>query len=283
MTSYKQLFQTHSKFINHIPFIKLGEVDNLDELVAEANQLYKNYTPTALLSKHPTDATYTGVDVLGIYDYSGQNISQFGDSYLLLKQPTDIAFAGIYDYHGQNISQLGDLYSEQNHNTVAAGLNYQMGELTQQTELGKQLPKISAVINDLLDHPGRVRLSKLQSRKFGGWHSHGYNKLLEITLHIPLVSNTLVQAQSGYCPILGGDSYRYLVPDTYHTTHFKPGEIWLLNGMFSHRVTNESDHDRIHVWSQSMFLDHQKNIVNTKLLDMLTHAVLQYQGPYIEK
>ena len=255
MTTYKQLFQTHSKFINHIPFIKLGEVDNLDELVAEANQLYKNYTPTALLSKHPTDITYTGVDVLGIYDYSGQNISQFGESYF-----------------------------EQNHNTVAAGLNYQMGEPTQQTELGKQLPKISAVVCDLLDQPGRVRLSKLQSHKSGSWHSHGHNPLLEIVLHIPLVSNVLVQAQVGYCPILGDEmSYRYQVPNTYHTTHFKPGEIWLLNGMFSHRVINESNQDRVHIWSQSMFLDHQKNIVNTKLLNMLSTAMLQYQGPYVEK
>jgi hypothetical protein len=252
MTSYKQLFQAHSKFINQIPFIKLGEVDNLQELTNEALNFYKNHKPAALLSTHPVDLEYTGVDVLGIYDYSGKNISQFGESHF-----------------------------RDHHDSIAPNLNYQLGERTFQTDLGKDLPKISAVVDNLLDNPGRVRLSKLRSHKYGGWHSHGYTPLLEITLHIPLVSNRLVNAQAGYCCMSYSD-YRYRVPAAYHTTFFKPGEIWLLNGMFSHRVVNDSDEDRIHIWSQSHFLDNDKNIVNTKLLHMLTDAMDQYQGPYLK-
>jgi len=253
MILYQELFRSHSKFINHIPFIKLGEIDNLGELTSEALNFYKNHKPTALLSTHPTDLEYTGVDVLGIYDYAGQDIGKFGESYL-----------------------------GEHHNTIVPELSYQMGEQTFQTGASKDLPKISTLINNLMDFPGRVRLSKLQPHKHGGWHSHGSCPLLEITLHIPLVSNTLVQAQVGYCSTRN-DGYQYLIPKTYHSTHFKPGEIWLLNGMMSHRVINDSDQERVHIWSQSFFLDHHKNIVNTKLLSMLTAAISEYQGPYVEE
>ena len=99
MISYQELFRSHSKFINHIPFIKLGEIDNLSELTNEALNFYKNRKPTALLSIHPTDLEYTGVDVLGIYDYAGQDISHIGESYL-----------------------------EEHHNSIVPELNYQKGD-----------------------------------------------------------------------------------------------------------------------------------------------------------
>jgi len=51
----------------------------------------------------------------------------------------------------------------------------------------------------------------------------------------------------------------------------------------SHRVINDSDQERVHIWSQSFFLDNYKNIVNPKLMSMLTAAISEYQGPYVEE
>lgn len=254
MTAHKELLQSYNKFINHIPFIKLGHVDDVAGMAAEALQIYQEYSPSALLSKHPDDETYTGVDVLGIYDYKGLPISRYGETYL-----------------------------SENNKDIVPDLTYQFGEKTELTEIGVRLPKISAAIEDIVEYPGRVRLSKLRANSSGGWHSHGRDPLFEIVLHIPLITNEQVTAQVGYCSMLWEESkYRYHVPDTYETTCFRAGEIWLLNGMMSHRVVNASEVDRVHVWMQGHFVDHHKRIVNAKLLQMLTSALTEYQGPYIQ-
>jgi|694.fasta_scaffold53795_10 hypothetical protein len=255
MSSYKELFKAHSKFINEIPFIKLGEVDNLQELVDELELFYKEYATQTLLTVHPTNINHTGVDVLSIYDYGGQDVGHYGEAYLT-----------------------------QHQSDLSTSLAYSLGDLTYKTDNGQHLPKICNLVESLLDHPGRARISQLAAHKHGGWHGHGYNKLLEITLHIPLISTTLSQVQVGNCSSGHNNAeLMYQVPETYHTTHFKPGEIWMLNGMHSHRIINDSDHARTHVWIQSYFFNPQHHLVNNKLLDMLIAALAIYQGPYIKK
>ena len=254
MILYRKLLQTYTKFIHQVPFIKLGEIDNFEELLNEFESNYVLQSPKALLSKHPVDLEYTGVDVVGLFDYDGKDVSHLGETYLEMNpQP---------------------------------GLRFKQGDLTRPTALADKLPKISTLVKNILEQPGRVRISGLSPHKYGAWHSHGgIHPLLEIVLHIPLISNQLVYAQAGHCPTLFNDDseYRYRIPEKYHTTHFKPGEIWLLNGMMSHRVINDSDQERVHIWCQSFFLDNDKKIVNTTLLGMLDNAMQNYTGPYVEK
>jgi hypothetical protein len=254
MILYRKLLQTYTKFIHQVPFIKLGEITNFEELLNEFESNDVLQSPKALLSTHPVDLEYTGVDVVGLFDYDGKDFSHLGERYLKID------------------SQLESIFK--------------IGSPTNPTALAGKLPKISTLVKHILEQPGRVRISRLSPHKHGEWHSHGnIHPLLEVVLHIPLISNQLAHTQVGQCPPLFTDDSEscFRIPKKYHTTHFKPGEIWLLNGMMSHRVINDSDQERVHIWCQSFFLDHDKKIVNTTLLDMLDNAIQNYKGPYFEK
>lgn len=123
------------------------------------------------------------------------------------------------------------------------------------TRVGRQTPRLLALISSITDFKGRVRLSRLPAGQSVPLHDHKY---LEFILHLPLSTHPEVQMSA---VIDGIDERR----------HYRSGELWHFNAFHQHAVYNHSPMDRYHIWCG--FPIRVGDRYNLKLLDLMEAAL----------
>jgi hypothetical protein len=246
----------YQKLLN-IPFLKLGQVDNFDSMQQEAITAYEKHHNSLehLHTSCTKDQLMLNLDVLGIFDYKGlAEVSSQCDSSLtnyLLKGKLSVPF--------------------------------KQGEKTVATKFSHEVPILRDYVRGLFEHPGRIRFSVLQPNKSVGWHTH-YNVSTELTIHIPLITNSHVYAQVARCDFDQLTTEEHWFPESpkeCHTQHFAPGEIWLLNSKHYHRLVNDGTTARAHMWATVYLYDQNGKPVNPSLVQLLESAANNYTGPLI--
>lgn len=252
----KQIQDLYQKLIN-IPFLKLGQVDNFDNIQQEAVTAYHKYRSNLepLHTSCSKDQLMLNLDVLGIFDYKGlAEVSSRCDSSLtnyLLKGKLPVPF--------------------------------KQGEKTVATKFSHEVPLLRDYVLGLFQHPGRIRFSVLQPNKSVGWHTH-YNVSTELTIHIPLITSSQVYAQVARCDfdkLETEEDWFPQDPKDCYTQHFAPGEIWLLNSKHYHRLVNDGPTARVHMWATVYLYDQNGVPVNPYLMQLLESAVERYTGPLV--
>ena len=125
------------------------------------------------------------------------------------------------------------------------------GSTIRPTRVGAGLPATCALIDMLLEQPGRCRLNRLRAGRSVPFHSH-FSRVKDpadvfaydhFVIHLPLATAPAVKAH-----------VRDTEPAKYRdrsaavsTAHYPAGEVWLLNAWKPHAVFNESPADRIHL------------------------------------
>lgn len=252
----KQIQDLYAKLLS-VPFLKLGQVENFDSMHQEAVAAYhKHYTNLEPLHTNCSkDQLMLNLDVLGIFDYKGlAEVSSHCDSTL------------------NNYLLKGKL-----------PVRFKQGEKTVATKFSHEVPILRDYLKELFDHPSRIRFSVLQSNKSVGWHTH-YNVSTELTIHIPLITNTQVYAQVARCDfdkLKTEEDWFPTNPKECHTQHFAPGEIWLLNSKHYHRLVNDSPTARVHMWATAYLYDQNRMPVNAELMRLIESAVNNYTGPLV--
>lgn len=95
----------------------------------------------------------------------------------------------------------------------------------------KSCPNLRQTLASFDEVIGRSRLMKLASGSEVSMHvDFNYHWYSKVRIHIPLITNPKVVF---FC---GGQQ-----------VHMKAGEAWIFNAWRRHKVTNSSDHDRIHL------------------------------------
>jgi hypothetical protein len=140
--------------LKRIPFLKIGNVDYLDDLQQALVQLRtRKLVPFTSHSKLAGEVRF-GMDVLSIYDFT-----------------SDSTIGGTSTTINKNFKQ--DLWKK-----------------CVPTDIVTEFPILDKAVSDYLDTPGRCRLSKLSAGKKVMWHSHSYLHtaplLTEIILHLPI-------------------------------------------------------------------------------------------------
>ncbi len=236
------------KRFTQYPMLKIGELskDILSQLQAEAVEFVNSESSQPLSANSVFNPS---LQVTGIFDYSGRN--------------------DISKYHTWELPRYFKDFSvrEQCKPTTA------------------NLPQIKKFIEEYFQHPGRIRLSVLPSGGITKWHSHytpetAFNT--ELPIHIPLVTDRAVMAQSGDFE-LHNNKKRYSdrnirVPESYVEVNMKAGDIWVINPLHLHQFTNPSSIDRIHIWATTYLLDERSMPVNHDLISRIVIAMNNYDG-----
>lgn len=252
----KQIQDLYQKLID-IPFLKLGQVDNFDNIQQEAVAAYHKYHSNLepLHTSCSKDQLMLNLDVMGIFDYKGlAEVSSRCDSLLT------------------NYLVKGKL-----------SVPFKQGEKTVATKFSHEVPLLRDYVLELFEHPGRIRFSVLQPNKSVGWHSH-YNVDTELTIHIPLITSSQVYAQVARCnfdQLKTEEDWFPEDPKDCHTQHFAPGEIWLLNSKHYHRLVNDGPTARVHMWATVYLYDQNGVPVNPYLTQLLESAADRYTGPLV--
>lgn len=252
----KQIQDLYQKLLN-IPFLKLGQVDNFDSIQQEAETAYQKYHSSLepLHTSYSKDSLMLNLDVLGLFDYKG------------LAEASSRCDSSLTNYLIRG----------------KMSIPFKQGEKTVATKISQEVPILRDYLKELFEHPGRIRFSVLRPNKSVGWHSH-YNVSTELTIHIPLITNSDVYAQVARCEfdqLTTEEDWFPESPKECYTQHFAPGEIWLLNSKHYHRLVNNGTTDRVHVWATAYLHDQNGAPVNTSLVQLLESAVNRYTGPLV--
>jgi hypothetical protein len=137
--------------LKRVPFLKIGNVDYLDNLKAVLEQLRTKELVPFTTHRKRVGTVLFGMDVLSIYDFSAESTTG-GTSTMLFKP---------------------DLRKE-----------------CVPTDIVSEFPVLGKAVTDFLDTPSRCRVSKLSAGKSVVWHSHTYLHtaplITEIILHLPI-------------------------------------------------------------------------------------------------
>lgn len=235
--------------LKRIPFLKLGYVDYVDDVIKEVND-YKDqakFLPFVQerIGKH--------------FGYDG-----FMGSYL----------SPIYEnefYEFGNSSEINIQNIVPNSTTSWANFTVQ--------QLGKDCPTVRKVVDDVLDTPASCRLTKLPAGEDIAWHWHYYIESVpncrEIVLHVPLITHQDVVAK---VKLHNSDG-----EEKTFTQHFGKGELWYLNAYHWHIFENNSPIDRYHIWMNSYLTAPNGDPMNPRLCALFEQAIKTYKGPFIGK
>ena len=157
-------FELYKKLIT-IPFLKIGEVDYLQDLKAALEKSkaktfhdFKTFSP---ILKKPISFN---LDVLSLYDFNDNPESGHTSTTILGKDKS-------LDFWSPCIP----------------------------TTLAKEYPYFQKAIDDFVETPSRCRLSKLPAGEKVLWHAHQYLHskplLTEIILHLPIQASAQVSAE----------------------------------------------------------------------------------------
>ena len=140
--------------LKRVPFLKIGNVDYLDDLKSALDQLRtKELVPFTSHSKIAGTVRF-GMDVLSIYDFTAESTT-----------------GGTSTTLNKDFKQ--DLWKE-----------------CIPTDIVAEFPVLGKAVTDFLDTPSRCRFSKLSAGKSVIWHSHSYLHtaplITEIILHLPI-------------------------------------------------------------------------------------------------
>jgi hypothetical protein len=225
--------------LKKIPFLKIGQVEYLDELKDALAKLEpREFYPFTTASKTLGTVKF-GLDVLSIYDFNDQSTSGNTSTTILNNKGT------------MNLWQP-----------------------CVPTDIAQEFTVLDRAVTDFLDHPSRCRLSRLGVGKEVLWHAHDYlhkNSLLtEIILHLPIQTENV--------------KARVRDPRTnkIYETEFKEGEVWYLNTWLPHSFKNQGTKDRYHIWYNAYLNNGEKQQLNSRLQQMFTNVVSQYEGIYID-
>lgn len=152
--------------LKRVPFLKIGNVDYLNDLKIALEQLRtKELTPFTNSNRTLDRPVQLGLDVLSIYDFTADSTT----------------------------------------GGVSTTLNNESGQHLWKecvpTDIVSEFPILGKAVTDYLDTPSRCRFSKLPAGKNVLWHSHSYLHtaplLTEIVLHLPIQSvNVTAQIRS---------------------------------------------------------------------------------------
>lgn len=236
----------YRKFLRY-PMLKIGSIsaDIIDSLRSEASRIMTISDDLRPLSN--TTSFSTGLLVKSIYDYGGK---------------TDISH-----YHTWELPEYFP--------------NFKTRERCLDT--GLDMPETKQVLSKYFDHPGRIRISILPPNSVTKWHSHYMEATAlntELPIHIPLITNNRVVAQSGDFDLEKNNrkfSKRNIrVPNNYVEKHMAAGEIWIINPLHLHQFRNDSDSNRIHIWATIYLLDEHNNPINGVIKQLMNQAMLEY-------
>lgn len=140
--------------LKRVPFLKIGNVDYLDDLKDALEQLRtKELVPFTSHSKIAGTVRF-GMDVLSIYDFTAESTT-----------------GGTSTTLNKDFKQ--DLWKE-----------------CVPTDIVDEFSILGRAVTDFLDTPSRCRFSKLSAGKNVVWHSHSYLHtaplITEIILHLPI-------------------------------------------------------------------------------------------------
>lgn len=236
--------------LTRIPFLKLGTIDNVDEIIAQLDDYkdsiqYQKFIQEQIGKALGTDG-FMGCYLSPIYE---NEMYQFGST------------------------------SETNIKDIATAVSAhpdRWPEFTLQP-LGRDCNLIRQVVDDIQDTPASNRLSLLKAHTSVEWHQHTFIKFIpnctEVVLHVPLITTKDVVAK---VKVYMGDG-----EEKTHTQHFAKGELWYLNAYHWHIFDNPSDHDRYHIWMNCYLNTPDGKRINHKLNALLEEKVRAYRGPFL--
>jgi len=157
------------------------------------------------------------------------------------------------------------------------------------TDVGEEMPVTIKYIYDMIQTPGKTRLSKLAAGKEIGWHCHAIKGKINkkhlarkganrATIHIPLICNSKSIHAVTKDPTKGqgvdADQLKFLGNREFFQ-HYGVGEVWLFNSIQYHKAENKGDQDRYHVL---IYFDH----MDPKIRPIIEKAIQNYTGSYID-
>lgn len=149
------------------------------------------------------------------------------------------------------------------------------------TDIGRQMPITVNYVYDIMNKPGRTRMSVLKAGRTIGYHSHIVKS--EDRIKPKSLTGPTANISTIHIPLICDEKSTHTVSDTKHprilgneyTQHYDIGEVWLFNSLQHHKAENKSDKDRYHLL---IYFDH----MDSKIRPFIEKAIEEYKGPYIK-